>query len=131
MQGRLHTKVTLWSPGSIAPKGSCELYYDPARKHANLLATVSITSKKCVWNLSRMLFRSTLRTIFTSKRWLTWCCALNGTATPAEWRATPGAFWSYSLRERFEPTFFVVGWVAERFPALVREIAAAGHELAR
>jgi polysaccharide deacetylase family protein (PEP-CTERM system associated) len=27
-------------------------------------------------------------------------------------------------------TFFVVGWVAERFPALVREIAAAGHELA-
>lgn len=27
-------------------------------------------------------------------------------------------------------TFFVVGWVAERFPALVRQIAAAGHELA-
>ena len=27
-------------------------------------------------------------------------------------------------------TFFVLGWVAERFPQLVREIAACGHELA-
>jgi polysaccharide deacetylase family protein (PEP-CTERM system associated) len=27
-------------------------------------------------------------------------------------------------------TFFVLGWVGERFPALVREIAAAGHEVA-
>lgn len=27
-------------------------------------------------------------------------------------------------------TFFILGWVAERFPALVRRIAAAGHELA-
>jgi len=27
-------------------------------------------------------------------------------------------------------TFFVVGWVAERFPGLIREIDAAGHELA-
>jgi polysaccharide deacetylase family protein (PEP-CTERM system associated) len=27
-------------------------------------------------------------------------------------------------------TFFVLGWVAERYPALVREIAAAGHEVA-
>jgi len=26
-------------------------------------------------------------------------------------------------------TFFVLGWVAQRFPALVREIQAAGHEL--
>lgn len=26
-------------------------------------------------------------------------------------------------------TFFVLGWVADRFPALVREIAAGGHEL--
>jgi polysaccharide deacetylase family protein (PEP-CTERM system associated) len=26
-------------------------------------------------------------------------------------------------------TFFVLGWVAERFPSLVREIQAAGHEL--
>lgn len=28
-----------------------------------------------------------------------------------------------------EATFFVVGWVAERFPALVRRIAEAGHEI--
>ena len=27
-------------------------------------------------------------------------------------------------------TFFVLGWVAERQPALVREIAARGHEIA-
>jgi polysaccharide deacetylase family protein (PEP-CTERM system associated) len=27
-------------------------------------------------------------------------------------------------------TFFVLGWVAERYPSLVREIAARGHELA-
>jgi polysaccharide deacetylase family protein (PEP-CTERM system associated) len=29
-----------------------------------------------------------------------------------------------------EATFFILGWVADRFPALVREIAARGHELA-
>lgn len=27
-------------------------------------------------------------------------------------------------------TFFILGWVAERFPALVREIVTGGHELA-
>jgi len=27
-------------------------------------------------------------------------------------------------------TFFILGWVAERYPALVREIHAAGHEIA-
>ena len=27
-------------------------------------------------------------------------------------------------------TFFILGWVAERFPSLVRDIAAGGHELA-
>jgi peptidoglycan/xylan/chitin deacetylase (PgdA/CDA1 family) len=26
-------------------------------------------------------------------------------------------------------TFFVLGWVAERFPQLVREIHSAGHEI--
>ena len=29
-----------------------------------------------------------------------------------------------------EATFFILGWVAERFPKLVHDIAAAGHELA-
>lgn len=33
-------------------------------------------------------------------------------------------------RQRISATFFVLGWVAERFPALVRDIGAAGHELA-
>jgi polysaccharide deacetylase family protein (PEP-CTERM system associated) len=33
-------------------------------------------------------------------------------------------------RRRVRGTFFVLGWVAERSPALVRRIAAAGHEIA-
>jgi polysaccharide deacetylase family protein (PEP-CTERM system associated) len=33
-------------------------------------------------------------------------------------------------RHRCRATFFILGWVAEREPALVREIAQAGHELA-
>ena len=33
-------------------------------------------------------------------------------------------------RHRVEATFFVLGWVADRYPAIVREIVAAGHELA-
>ena len=32
--------------------------------------------------------------------------------------------------EGVRATFFVLGWVAERFPRLVRQIAAAGHEIA-
>jgi polysaccharide deacetylase family protein (PEP-CTERM system associated) len=31
--------------------------------------------------------------------------------------------------EGVRSTFFVLGWVAERFPRLVRQIAAAGHEI--
>jgi len=33
-------------------------------------------------------------------------------------------------RRGVHATFFVLGWVAERFPALVRDIGAAGHEVA-
>jgi polysaccharide deacetylase family protein (PEP-CTERM system associated) len=33
-------------------------------------------------------------------------------------------------RHDVHATFFMLGWVAERFPALVRDIAAAGHEVA-
>ncbi|HEX5731835.1 MAG TPA: XrtA system polysaccharide deacetylase [Blastocatellia bacterium] len=33
-------------------------------------------------------------------------------------------------RHKTEATFFVLGWVAERAPDLVREIAARGHEIA-
>src|SRR4051812_20332158 len=31
---------------------------------------------------------------------------------------------------RVKATFFVLGWVAERYPALIRRIVAGGHELA-
>ncbi|MGE0865882.1 MAG: XrtA system polysaccharide deacetylase [Vicinamibacterales bacterium] len=33
-------------------------------------------------------------------------------------------------RHGVRSTFFVLGWVAERFPSLIREIAALGHEVA-
>jgi polysaccharide deacetylase family protein (PEP-CTERM system associated) len=33
-------------------------------------------------------------------------------------------------RRYVKATFFILGWVAERFPTLVREIAEAGHEIA-
>lgn len=33
-------------------------------------------------------------------------------------------------QNRVRSTFFVLGWVAERFPSLVREIAGLGHEIA-
>src|SRR5215472_7789982 len=40
--------------------------------------------------------------------------------------------WVLSLLERHSvrATFFVLGWVAERYPNLVRRIAGAGHEIA-
>lgn len=33
-------------------------------------------------------------------------------------------------RHDVQATFFILGWVAERFPSLVRDIAGAGHEIA-
>jgi len=33
-------------------------------------------------------------------------------------------------RHQVHATFFILGWVADRFPQLVREIASTGHELA-
>jgi polysaccharide deacetylase family protein (PEP-CTERM system associated) len=33
-------------------------------------------------------------------------------------------------RKRAKGTFFVLGWVAERYPEIVRRIASAGHEVA-
>lgn len=37
---------------------------------------------------------------------------------------------SFLADARVRATFFTLGWIAERHPALVRRIAAAGHELA-
>ena len=53
------------------------------------------------------------------------------------WDALPSRVGEATARllDRFEragssATFFVLGWVAERQPALVREIAKRGHEIA-
>jgi polysaccharide deacetylase family protein (PEP-CTERM system associated) len=54
-----------------------------------------------------------------------------------EWEGRPSRVVSNTMRllQLFDEysvksTFFVLGWVADRFPGLVRDIAAAGHELA-
>ena len=58
-------------------------------------------------------------------------------APPASWETFPrrAAQSVHRLLELFArrgvtATFFTLGWVAEREPALLREIAAAGHEIA-
>lgn len=62
--------------------------------------------------------------------------ALAGHCTPAQWDDQPCRVVDNTRRilrllARYETraTFFILGWVADRRPALVREIAAAGHEL--
>lgn len=48
-----------------------------------------------------------------------------------ESRVEPATRKIVDMLKEFEvhATFFVVGWVAERYPQLVRDIAAAGHEI--
>ena len=60
-----------------------------------------------------------------------------GTAVNCGSSATSGACSTCSMRPGALPlpgplraTFFVLGWIAERLPGLVREIAARGHEVA-
>ena len=55
---------------------------------------------------------------------------------PADWERIPGRVTANVRRllallaaHSTRATFFVLGWVAERHPELVREIAAAGHEV--
>ncbi len=63
--------------------------------------------------------------------------AFAGVLRPDEWptlesrvtRST-GRLLDMLDREHVRATFFVLGWVAERHPALVREIASLGHEVA-
>lgn len=57
--------------------------------------------------------------------------------SPQDWDAWPSRVVrnTHRLLELFDEhslqiTFFVLGWVAERHPDLVREISAAGHEIA-
>jgi len=54
-----------------------------------------------------------------------------------DWETLPGRVVSNTERllqifdeENVVATFFVLGWVAERYPQLVRRISAAGHEVA-
>ena len=63
--------------------------------------------------------------------------ALAGAVPRARWNDIPRRVQANTERllAMFEPTgahatFFVLGWVGERHPALVRRIVAAGHELA-
>ena len=62
----------------------------------------------------------------------------SGLAVPrSRWQEMPGRV-EYTTRRLLDVfaeadvrgTFFVLGWVAERYPHLVREIVAGGHELA-
>ncbi|HTV03478.1 MAG TPA: XrtA system polysaccharide deacetylase [Luteitalea sp.] len=63
--------------------------------------------------------------------------ALDAVAPRSQWDSLPSRVvpTTQSLLELFaanhvRATFFVLGWVADRNPALVRDIAAAGHEVA-
>jgi polysaccharide deacetylase family protein (PEP-CTERM system associated) len=63
--------------------------------------------------------------------------AFSGIVKPSDWETAASRVEANTKRilELFaelkvSATFFVLGWVAERHPALVREIASAGHELA-
>lgn len=58
-------------------------------------------------------------------------------AGPADWKLLPSRVEAQTervlallARHSTTATFFVVGWVAERHPQIVRRIAAAGHEIA-
>ncbi len=60
-----------------------------------------------------------------------------GTVDRASWdgyatrvRANTGAILELLARRSVRATFFVLGWVARKHPEVVREIAAAGHEVA-
>jgi polysaccharide deacetylase family protein (PEP-CTERM system associated) len=63
--------------------------------------------------------------------------ALEAVAPRDRWESLPSrvvpttqALLELFASRRMTATFFVLGWVADRYPGLVREIAAAGHEVA-
>lgn len=63
--------------------------------------------------------------------------AFERTVAPASWETLPpradastDLLLELLARHEAKGTFFVVGWLADRNPALVRRIAAAGHEIA-
>lgn len=63
-------------------------------------------------------------------------CGVDDTLPPASWTTLPSRVveTTHALLEDLQATgasatFFIVGWVAERFPALVSDIVGAGHEV--
>ena len=63
--------------------------------------------------------------------------ALNGLISPHQWSRFEPRFESNTLKtlellKRFDvkATFFVLGWIAERCPQLIAEVANQGHEIA-
>ena len=63
-------------------------------------------------------------------------CGVGGPLAPANWDALPSRVVQTTrlllddlCRSQVRATFFVLGWVAERYPALVADIVAAGHEV--
>ncbi len=63
-------------------------------------------------------------------------CGLDAALPPERWHTLPARVVPTTMRvldlldrAGVNATFFVVGWVAERYPALVAQIAAAGHEV--
>ena len=63
--------------------------------------------------------------------------ALEAVAPRAQWESLPSRvvpttqmLLELFASRRMRATFFVLGWVADKYPALVRDIAAAGHEIA-
>jgi len=63
--------------------------------------------------------------------------AMDAVVAPAEWERLPHRVEDNTLRlldvldeHRVHATFFVLGWVGERWPRLIDEIARRGHEVA-
>ncbi len=63
--------------------------------------------------------------------------AMDATVSPAEWDSLPHRVERNTLRvldlldeHRVRATFFMLGWVAERWPHLLDEVARRGHEVA-
>jgi len=63
--------------------------------------------------------------------------AFDATVSPSQWQQLPQRVGRNTeiLLQQFDQhkakaTFFILGWVAERYPQLVRQIHAAGHEVA-
>jgi len=63
--------------------------------------------------------------------------ALSGVVKPSQWDQQPSRVVENTQKilnlfnnKNIRGTFFILGWVAERYPDLVKEIAADGHEIA-